>query len=74
MIKDECMTSPAELDQLELQIGHLMHLVDALQSENTSLRQKMAVNIKERARLQHKNQRAARQVKHIVKQLKEGLA
>ncbi|OGT25668.1 MAG: hypothetical protein A3I77_04725 [Gammaproteobacteria bacterium RIFCSPLOWO2_02_FULL_42_14] len=68
------MTSEAQLDQLELQVSHLMHLASALRSENIVLRQKMAESVKDRARLQYRNQRAARQVKQIVKQLKEGLA
>lgn len=62
-----------ELDHLELQIDHLMRLIETLQFENATLRQKMAIHIKERARLQHKNQRAVKQVKEIIKEMKERL-
>lgn len=63
----------AELDRLELQVSHLMQLIDVLRSENAMLRQKMMGSMKERTRLQHKNERALRQVKQLIKQLKEGL-
>ena len=66
--------SQIELDHLEFQVGHLMHLIETLQLENATLRQKMAMHIKERARLQDKNQRATKQVKQIIKQIKEELA
>lgn len=66
--------NPVELDHLELQIGHLMHMIETLQFENATLRQKMAMHIQERTRLQHKNRRAAKQVKQIIKNIKEELA
>jgi len=66
--------NPVELDHLELQIEHLMHMIETLQFENATLRQKMAMHIQERTRLQHKNQRAAKQVKQIIKNIKEELA
>lgn len=63
-----------ELNHLEMQVERLMHLVSSLQHENASLRQKMAVHIQEQTRLQHKNDFAAKQVKQIIKQLKEELS
>jgi uncharacterized protein (TIGR02449 family) len=66
--------SPVELDHLEMQVDHLMRVIETLQFENATLRQKMAMHIKERARLEHKNDRAVKQVKQIIKQIKEELA
>lgn len=66
--------NPVELDHLEMQISHLMHMIETLQFENATLRQKMAMHIQERTRLQHRNQRAAKQVKQIIKNIKEELA
>ena len=66
--------NPVELDHLEIQVGHLMRVIETLQFENATLRQKMAMHIKERARLQHKNDRASKQVKQIIKQIKEELS
>lgn len=62
-----------EFDHVGLQVDQLMRLIEALQLENTTLRQKMALHIKERARLAHKNQRASQQIKQIIKALKEQL-
>lgn len=66
--------SQIELDHLGFQVEHMMHLIETLQLENATLRQKMALHIKERTRLQHKNDRATKQVKQIIKQIKEELA
>lgn len=63
-----------ELDHLETQIDHLMQLLETVQFENATLRQKIAVHAQERARLQHRNQRAAKQVRQIIKNIKEELA
>ena len=63
-----------ELNHLEIQVDHLMRVIETLQFENATLRQKMAMHIKERARLQDKNQRATKQVKQIIKQIKEELS
>lgn len=63
-----------ELNHLESQVNHLMQLIDMLQFENVSLKQKIAMHIQERTRLQYKNQRATKQVKQIVKNLKEALS
>ena len=65
---------PIELTSLESQVEHLMRTIDALQFENNNLRQKIATHIQESARLQHKNQRAAMQVKQIIKHMKEEFA
>lgn len=66
--------NPVELDHLEIQVDHLMRVIETLQFENATLRQKMAMHIKERTRLQHKNDRASKQVKQIIKQIKEELS
>ena len=63
-----------ELDHLGLQIDHMMHMIETLQLENATLRQKIAVHIKERARLQHIHQRATKQVRQVIKQIKEELS
>lgn len=63
-----------KFDRLEMQVERLMHMIDSLQHENALLRQKMAVHIQEQARLQHRNETAAKQVKQIIKQLKEELS
>lgn len=63
-----------ELDHLEIQVDHLMRVIETLQFENATLRQKIAMHIKERARLQHKNDRTSKQVKQIIKQIKEELS
>lgn len=67
------MTS-TELTHLEFQVDHLMRLIETLQLENATLRQKMAVLSQERARWEHKTHRAAKQVKQIIKHMKEGIA
>lgn len=64
----------ASLQHLSMQIDHLMQLIETLRLENATLKQKMAVHAKEKTRLESKNQRAAEQVKRIVKQIKEELA
>jgi uncharacterized protein (TIGR02449 family) len=66
--------SAIELDRLGSQVDRLMNLVESLQFENASLRQKIAVHIKESARLQHKNFNAAKQIKHIIKHIREELS
>lgn len=63
----------AELAKLESQVDHLMRLIDSAQFENAALKQKIAVHIQENARLQYRNQRAGKQVKQLIKQLKEEL-
>ena len=63
-----------ELNELESQVNHLMRLIENVQLENAALKQKMAMHIQERTRLQYKNQRAAKQVKQIIKNLKEELS
>lgn len=60
-----------EFDHLAIQVDHLIRVIETLQLENATLRQKMAVHIKERAYLQHLNQRAAKQIKQVIKQIKE---
>ena len=63
-----------EFDHLGMQIDHLMQLIETLQLENATLRQKMAVHSQERARLIHKNQRTAKRVKQIIKQIRDEVA
>ena len=62
-----------ELEQLGLQVEQLMRMIESLQQENVALRQKMAIQIKERMRLLHKNQNATKQVRDIIKVMKEQL-
>jgi uncharacterized protein (TIGR02449 family) len=57
-----------------MQVERLMQLVSSQQHENVMLRQKMAVHIQEQTRLHHQNESAAKQVKQIIKQLKEALS
>ncbi|MCX7125840.1 MAG: TIGR02449 family protein [Gammaproteobacteria bacterium] len=63
-----------ELNHLETQIDHMMRLIDSLQLENAALKQKMAMHIQERTRAQYKNQRASKQIKQIIKTIKEELS
>lgn len=63
-----------EINELSTQIDHLMNLVNALQQENAALRQKIAVHIQEQTRIQHRNENAKKQVKQIIKQLREELS
>ena len=63
-----------EINHLEMQVDHLMRMIETLQFENASLRQKMATHIQERSRLQHKNQDAAKQIKQIIRHIKEELS
>ena len=64
---------PTELLRLESQVDHLMRTVETLRQENNQLRQKIAVHIQEFSHLKHKNERAAQQVKQIIKNMKEEL-
>lgn len=61
----------AELNHLGTQVDHLLHIVEMLRLENASLRQKIATHAQERARLQHKNQHAGKQIRQIIKQIRE---
>ena len=45
--------------------------LESLEFENAALKQKIAVHIKERARLKSKNERIAKQIRLLVKQMKE---
>lgn len=66
--------SAVEFDQLIQQVDRLMQFVSHLQLENATLRQKMAVYIQEQIRLHHKSEFATKQIKQIIKQLKEELS
>jgi uncharacterized protein (TIGR02449 family) len=63
-----------EMSELEAQVNRLMHTIETLQLEIASLRQKMASHIKERTRLQHKNECAVKQIKQLIKNIKEEMA
>ena len=69
-----CYMNLAELNHLGTQVDQLMHAVESLRLENASLRQKIAVHAQDRARLQHKNQRASKQIRQIIKQIQEEIA
>ena len=45
--------------------------LESLEFENAALRQKIAVHIKEHARLRSKNERTAKQIRLLIKQMKE---
>ena len=66
--------NPVEIDQLAVQVDQLMRTVESLQFENDALRQKIAVSIQERTRLIYKNQRASKQIRQIIKQMKEEIS
>lgn len=66
--------NPVEIDQLAVQVDQLMRTVESLQFENAALRQKIAVSIQERTRLIYKNQRASKQIRQIIKQMKEEIS
>ncbi len=63
-----------DLTELESQVDNLMRTIDVLQFENAALKQKIAVHIKGHASAQHKNQRVAKQIRQLIKQMKEELA
>jgi len=63
-----------ELTQIESQVDNLMRVIDTLQFENAALKQKIAVHIKGHASLQYKNQRTAKQIRQLIKQMKEELS
>ena len=60
-----------EIDHLCHQVNELMQIMDKLQFENATLRQKIAVNSQEKARLINKNQHAIKRLRQIVKQIKD---
>lgn len=66
--------STIEFDQLQTQVNRMMQVITHLQQENALLRQKMAVHIQEQTRLHVRNEAASKQVKHIIKQLKEAVS
>lgn len=68
------MMSSIHLERVSSQVDQMMQMIEKLRMENASLRQKMAVQSQERARLLHKNQRATKRLKQIIKQIKEEMA
>lgn len=47
--------------------------LESLEFENAALKQKIAVHIKERARLKSNNERIAKQIRQLVKQMREAM-
>lgn len=66
--------STIEFDQLKIQVDRMMQFITHLQKENALLRHKMAVHIQDQTRLHHRTEAAAKQVKQIIKQLKEAVS
>lgn len=63
-----------ELNDLEIQINHLMQAMERLKSENRSLKNKLVNCARERARVQEINQNAIKKVKRIIGQLKDEIS
>ncbi len=62
-----------DLINLELQIESLIKSREQLQTENSSLRQKLIKLTQERAELLDKNKRATSKIKRIISQLRNEL-
>ncbi len=62
-----------EVNDLELQVEHLIRATERLKAENFALRHKLANHDRERHRLQDKNHQATVKIKRIMNQLKEEL-
>lgn len=63
-----------ELSELEVQVDQLIHTVEKLQTENRSLRHKLADRIRQCTHLQESQQKATQKIKEIISQLKEELS
>jgi uncharacterized protein (TIGR02449 family) len=61
----------AELIELEMQVQSLIEMVESLQSENNSLRQRIATATQDRSVLQERHHDAAKRIKSIINELKE---
>lgn len=59
------------LNELELQVEHLIQELENLNSENKMLRQRLATAVSDRSILQERHHVAAKQIKTIMGQLKE---
>ena len=60
-----------ELSELEYQVDHLLRSLERLKSENNALRQKLAIQVRERSLLIEKNIQAAQKIKKVITQLRE---
>lgn len=60
-----------QLNDLEYQIDTILKSLERLKAENTSLRHRLNISVREKSQLQERNQRAANKVKQIMRQLKE---
>lgn len=67
------MATTIELSGLEYQVDHLLRVLERLQSENASLRQKLLHQAREKSLLVTQNQQAVGKIKKIIAQLKEEL-
>lgn len=63
-----------ELGLLEQQVTRLLQAYSSVRRENQQLKQQLAASMQERANLQTKNQALAKEVKHIISQLKDEMA
>ena len=62
-----------KLSDLEQHVENLIAIVQKLELENTSLKQRLNLAVQERAHMQELHQQAAQKIKVIISQLKEGL-
>lgn len=66
--------STVELNNLEFQVDTLINNLEALQAENQTLKNQLAISNRDKTRLKERNERAATKIKRIITQLKEELA
>ncbi len=60
-----------DMSKLELKISSLLQSLERLQSENHSLRKKLAKTVQNRTTLEDKNKVAATRIRQIINHLRE---
>lgn len=63
-----------KINDLELQVEHLIETIQQLETDNHSLKQRLHAAVQDRSSLQERHQAATAQIKKIIRQLKEELA
>ena len=62
-----------QLSELEMQVEGLIEMVERLQAENRSLRQRIITSTQDRSLLQERHQDVSLRIKSIINELKEEL-
>ena len=63
-----------DMSQLELKIATMLQSMERLQSENHSLRKKLAKMVQTRSTLEDKNKVAAARIRQIINHLREEIS